>query len=85
MIIDIDGKCRRLGISREAWSSAEDRVEHAISQSWNGKEFDFAFDTLPEILDEDELVAYIRWHNLHKGYPELFTWDGARKPAPALA
>ena len=88
MIIDIDAKCKRLGVSRDAWNRAEDKVDHAISQTWDGRHFgDFSFEILPEILDEDELVAYIRWHNLHKGYPELFTWNGAKKgrePEPIL-
>jgi hypothetical protein len=78
MIIDIEAKCKRLGIDRQAWSTVEDKVEHAISESWDGDNFNFSFDILPRILDEEELIAYIRWHNLHQGYPELFTWDGER-------
>ena len=78
MIINIDEKCRRLGISKKAWSAAEDRVDDAISQSWNGERFAFSFEILPEILDKDELVAYIRYNNMHIQYPQFFTWDGVR-------
>lgn len=32
-------------------------------------------------LPNDELVAQIRHNNLHKGWPEYFTWDGPTKKA----
>ena len=86
MIIDVEARCKRLGISNKARFSAERKVDDAIGQTWDGNHFgDFSFEILPEILDEDELIAYIRYNDMHIQYPEWFTWNGARKSEPVTA
>ena len=36
-----------------------------------------------DFMTHDELVAIIRWDNLHKCYPQYFTWDGAVDNLPS--
>ena len=80
MVIDHEEKCFELGIDPEAHFEAERKVSQAFRDLWwdEGK---IHFEELHNILTEDELLAYIRWGNLHRSYPEYFTWDGARQLA----
>ena len=72
--IDLESKCKSLGISVYAISNAMDKELTFLSNIHDDLDH---YGEYKEFLDEDELVAIIRWRNLHKRYPNLFTWDGA--------
>ena len=77
MVMDVDERCKDLGIDPDARFTAERKVSKAISELW-WDEATIHFEELHKILNEDELLAYIRWNKLDKRFPELFTWDGRR-------
>lgn len=79
MVIDYEALCDSLDISHEALLRGSNTYarEYVKLRRKYGKDY-----TKKQILSiymklpNDELVALIRRRNLHKGWPEYFTWDG---------
>ncbi len=74
--IDFDEKCNSLGIDPDAYDSAARKELDFISELPLGDDSEH-YAEYKEFMTHDELVAIIRWNNLHKCYPQYFTWDGA--------
>ena len=72
-VIDYEERCADLGISVDDFFSSERKIIENV----NFRDGESAFETYKDFLTHDELVATIRLNNLHKRYPNLFTWDGA--------
>ena len=75
MVIDIEERCANLGISNAARFSAEQKYHDAFVKLDEG---DVPFEDYPNIFNDEEMLAMIRWYGLDGRYPEYFTWDGYR-------
>jgi len=77
-VIDVEAKCEMLGINPEANLSAEMKMMELAGGIWRNSEMGgFShIEEWPQYFTQDEIVAYIRWNNLHKRFPDCFTWDG---------
>ena len=74
--IDFYGKCEALGIDPESYLSAV-KKENDYLDSFMPDLDEEHYAEYKDFMTHDELVAIIRWDNLHKCYPQYFTWDGA--------
>lgn len=72
--IDVDEKARNLGVNFDDLRSA---VSIANDIYWEHQDDEEHFGEYAERMTEGELLAIIRWNNLHKCWPQYFTWDGA--------
>ncbi|MGI6217906.1 MAG: hypothetical protein ACOYIK_09895 [Coriobacteriales bacterium] len=77
-VIDIKVICDSLGISKDAYFSAADKIADLTDLL---KDFDIEpyFE-----LTHDELIAIIRYEKLDKRHPEYFTWDGFTEKAEKI-
>lgn len=73
--IDFYGKCKALDIDPESYRSAAEK-EGAYLASFLPNLDREHYAEYKDFMTHDELVAIIRWNNLHKCYPQYFTWDG---------
>ena len=73
--IDFEGKCESLGIDPNAYDSATRKEFIFLSKLEPSDDREHYYE-YKDFLTHDELVAIIRWNNLHKCYPQYFTWDG---------
>lgn len=82
MVIDVEGKCERLGIKYEDYSGAvrlQGRMIHKRMQDG-----DHSVDTyLDDIksLPKKNMIALIRYDGLYRQYPKVFDFDG---PIPGV-
>ena len=74
--IDFYGKCEALGIDPESYLFAV-KKENDYLDSFMPDLDEEHYAEYKDFMTHDELVAIIRWDNLHKCYPQYFTWDGA--------
>lgn len=74
--VDFEAKCKHLGIDPDAYDSAA-RKELVFQSELPLGDDQEHFSECKNFMTHDELVAIIRWNNLHKRYPQYFTWDGA--------
>lgn len=74
-VIDVFEVCNSLGIDYDAFASAQDKELDYLASIWPDYDQEH-FSEYKNFMTPDELVAIIRWNNLHKRYPQYFTWDG---------
>ena len=80
MVIDVDAKAKSLGITFEDFRLSEDYMRAEMFKL-HGNETDEQYIDLLKSLPKNQLVAQIRWKNLHKGYPDVFDWNGLKDNA----
>ena len=73
---DMDLVCEDLGIKWADYSAAEDSYSDAVVKYGT---CDIPFELYPDIFSPAQLRAYIRWYDLDKRFPGIFTSDGMRK------
>lgn len=85
MVIDYEVLCDSLDISHEALlrgSNTYAREIVKLCREYGPNNFPREKELAIYMkLPNDELVALIRRRNLHKGWPEYFTWDGPTEKA----
>ncbi len=74
--VDFEAKCSSLGIDPDTYESAA-RKEFVFLSSLALDDDQEHFSEYKNFMTHDELIAIIRWNNLHKRFPQYFTWDGA--------
>lgn len=81
-VLDVPRVCNTLGIDYDAFASAQEKeLEFLASVAPDDDQEHFS--EYKNFMTHDELVAIIRWNNLHKCYPQYFTWDGAVDNLPS--
>lgn len=79
MVIDFDVRYKKLGVDRETLHRAGHRLNNLLQNIPDTKEAHInAYLSLPD----DELVSLIRVKELHKRYPDYFTYDGPTGKKP---
>lgn len=80
--VDFEAKCSSLGIDPGAYESAA-RKELVFSSNLALDDDQEHYSEYKNFMTRDELIAIIRWNNLHKRFPQYFTWDGAVDNPPS--
>ena len=75
MVIDLDIKAEELGVSFDDYAEADEKMSLWHGTPENDGSID-AYLNAVKRLPKRELVALIRWNDLHKRFPDHFCWDG---------
>lgn len=70
--IDVAEKCKKLDIEYSVFSSASEKLFMKLADIGNDEE---PYRHFPEFLSNEEIIAIVRYQNLHKRAPEYFDWD----------
>ena len=72
--IDLNAKAESLGIAFEDYRAGSRMVSKAL-WDYQGKETLEEYIAAVKSVPREQRVAFIRWNNLHKTYPDHFTWN----------
>ena len=70
--IDIRGKCKKLGVEYDVYESASNKFFLAEERLLD---YEDPYKHLPDFLTNDEVIAIVRYRNLHLRFPQYFDWD----------
>jgi len=80
--IDVDERCKELGISRASYESA---MEKKRVRFWELRgNVDVRVETYPDFMTDDEILAICRYNGLYISFPEIFDYNGIIRPERSL-